>query len=397
MLMNKKMPLTTGYIVVLCAITLLIGFVAGTRSSDVIGSVGPLLGLRVTTDTLNDRELQEAYQTLKTRYNGKLDDRKLLDGAIAGMVSGAGDPYTVYLNSEEAEEFNNELSGDIGGGIGAEISERREQPTVIRVLPGNPAEREGLKAGDVIVRVNDEITNGYDAEKAVRLIRGEPETTVRLTVRRGEELKEFSITRKVISNPSVSSELEGNTGTLIVSRFDEETVALVRKEADSLKRRGMKKVILDLRGDGGGYLDAAPGVAGLWLDSKLVTTIKGSTGGEDKLTSEGEPILNGMKTVVLVNEGTASAAEIVTAALKHYDAAEIVGQKTFGKGTVQELVPLSNGTLLKVTIKRWHTPSGGNVNEKGIKPDVEAALTQKDQDRDRDPQLDAAMKVLDAS
>ena len=394
MLMKKATPLSTGYIVAIAAIMLLVGFVAGTRSNEIISTVGPLFGLRVSTDTLEDSDLQQAYQTLKARYNGKLDDKKLLEGAIAGMVAGAGDPYTVYLNKDEAKEFNDELSGDIGGGIGAEISERNKQPTVIRVLPGNPAEAAGVKAGDVIAKVNDEVTISYDADKTVRLIRGEEGTTVKLVVRRGDETRDISITRAIITNPSVSSDLKGDVGVLTVSRFDQDTVSLVRKEADSLKSRGMKKIILDLRGDGGGYLDAAPGVAGLWLRDKLVVSVKGTTGGEDKLMSEGEPVLEGMKTVVLTNEGTASAAEIVTAALKHYNVATIVGQKTFGKGTVQELVELSNGALLKVTIKRWYTPSGSNVNEKGIQPDVKAELTQKDQDAGKDPQLDVAIEQL---
>ena len=149
-----------------------------------------------------------------------------------------------------------------------------------------------------------------------------------------------------------------------------------------------------MRGNGGGFLDAAPGVAGMWLNDKLVTSVRANVGGEQKLYAEGDTILEGVKTAVIVNAGSASATEIVTAALKHYKTVTVVGEKTFGKGTVQELVPLDNGTLLKVTIKRWYTPSGGNVDKKGITPDIEAGLTQADLDAGTDPQLQAAITAV---
>jgi len=304
------------------------------------------------------------------------------------------DSYTTYLTADEASEFQKELTGEIGGGIGAEIGIRSGQPTIIRTLPDNPAEKAGLHAGDVIVAVNDESADGWDAEQTVTAIKGEEGTTVKLVVRRGSTTKNFSITRAIINNPSVSSSLEGNVGIITLNRFDEQTNSLVRKAASSLKNRGMKRLVLDLRGNGGGYLDAAPAVAGLWLDDKLVVSVRSSDGQSQKLYSKGDQLLAGVPTSILVNAGTASASEILAAALKHYKVATIVGEKTFGKGTVQELVNLEGGAQLKVTIKRWYTPSGSNINQKGIKPDFSVGLTQSDLDKNRDPQLEKALSVL---
>lgn len=397
MAMEKKVELSRVYLAALVLAVLLVGFVAGTRSDQLWSLVGPTFGARVETGTLDDESLQSVYQTLKANFNGTLDDAKLIEGAKQGMVSAAGDPYTVYLSKEEAEEFNKELSGEIGGGIGAEIGVRSGQPTVIRTLPDNPAEKAGLHAGDVIVAVNDESADGWDAERAVRAIRGEIGTTVKLIVARAGDPQEFTITRAEINNPSVSSELRGDVGILTVNRFDQNTVGLVRKTVTDLKSQGMKKVVLDMRGNGGGYLDASQGFAGMWLEDELVVSVKATNGGEQKLKSEGDTLLKGLKAAVVVNAGSASATEIVAAALRHYDVATIVGETTFGKGTVQELIPLDNGSLLKVTIKRWYTPSGGNVDKDGIKPDIEAGLTQADLDAGRDPQLDAAIKAVNGS
>jgi len=394
--MDKKVELSRVYLAAIVLVVLLVGFVAGTRSTQLYALVGPVFGARVETGTLNDESLQTVYKTLKEHYNGNVDDNKLIEGAKSGMVAALGDPYTAYFNKKDAEEFNKELSGDIGGGIGAEVGVRNGQPTVLRTLPDNPAEKAGLHANDTILAVNDESADGWDADKTVHAIRGEPGTTVKLAVRRANETKEFTITREIINNPSVSSELRGDIGIMTISRFDQETVSLVRKTVGDLKSRGMKKMVIDMRGNGGGYLDAAPGVAGLWLNDKLVVSVKATNGSEQRLISEGDSLLQGIKTAVVVNGGSASATEIVAAALKHYKVATIVGEKTYGKGSVQELIPLNGGAMLKVTIKRWYTPSGSNVNKKGIQPDVVVGLKQADLDAGHDPQIEKAIQTVSA-
>ncbi len=395
MLMNKKIHLTRVYLAAVLLTVLLLGFIAGTRSKEIYSLVGPLVGIRVETGTLNDDSLQSLYQTLKVTYNGDIDDDALLEGAKHGMVSAIGDPYTTYFTPKEAEAFNKELTGDIGGGIGAEIGVRSGEPTIIRTLEGHPAEKAGVHAGDVIIMVNDQSARGWSAEEAVKEIRGEKGTTVKIAVNRSGEVKEFAITRDIINNPSVSSELRGTVGILTISRFDEETVSLTRKKATELKNQGMKKLILDMRGNGGGYLDATPGVAGMWLDDKLVVSVRANNGGNQRLNAQGDTLLAGVPTAIVLNGGSASATEILAAALRYHGVAKIVGEKSFGKGTVQELLPLQGGSMLKVTIKRWYTPGDKNINGKGIAPDIKADLTQKDLDNGRDPQLEAAIKSLE--
>jgi carboxyl-terminal processing protease len=396
MLMDKKVQLTRVYLAAIVLIVLLLGFVAGTRSKEIYGLVGPLVGVKVETGTLDDTSLQDLYQTLKTHYNGELSDKALIEGAKQGMAAAAGDPYTVYFTAKEAEQFNKELTGDIGAGIGAEIGVRNGQPTVLRTLEDHPAKKAGLHSGDIIIAVNDQNADGWTAEEAVKEIRGEKGTTVKIVVSRKDEVKEFAITRDIINNPSVSSELRGGVGIITINRFDEETVSLVRKAATKLKSSGMKKMVVDMRGNGGGYLDAAPGVAGMWLDDKLVVSVKANTGSEQKLISQGDALLKGVPTAVVVNGGSASATEIVAAALKYHEAAEIIGETTFGKGTVQELLPLEAGSMLKVTVKRWYTPAGKNFQGEGIKPDYAIKLTQKDVDAGRDPQLEKAIQVVNS-
>lgn len=392
--MDKKLELSRVYLAAIILVVLLLGFVAGTRSNQIYALAAPLLGVKVETSTLDDDSLQAAYQVLKANYNGTISNDKLIEGAKRGMVGAVGDPYTAFFNEKETNEFNNELTGDIGAGIGAEVGVRSGQPTILRTLPDNPAEKAGLHAGDVVVAINDEMTNGWDADKTVQAIRGQKGTTVKLIIKRGSATKEFTITRDTINNPSVSSELRGDVGIMTVSRFDEQTVGLVRKTVDSLKARGMKKLVVDMRGNGGGFLDAAPGVAGMWLNDKLVVSVRANRGSSDKLMSEGDTVLNGIKTAVVVNGSSASATEIVVGALKYYKVATIVGETTYGKGSVQELIPLSGGSMLKVTIKRWYTPGNVNIDEKGIKPDIAIGLKQSDLDDGRDPQLEKAIQAV---
>lgn len=376
------------------AATALIGFVAGTRSNDILAVVGPVFGVKVHSGTLDLSTVESTYQKLAANYDGTLDTQKLIEGASRGMVAAAGDPYTVYMDAKEASDFNNDLSGNIGGGIGAEIGLREEKPTVIRVLKDNPAEKAGLAAGDQIVAVNDQATTGQTVDKVVGNVRGEAGTTVKISVLRSGVPKEFTVTRSTINNPSVDSKVENGVGTLTISRFDAQTGSLSRKAAQQFKDQGVKSVILDLRGNGGGYLGAAQDVAGLWLDDKVVVSER--TGGKttDELKTGKDAILAGIPTVVLVNGGTASASEIVSGALQDYGVAKLLGEKTFGKGSVQQVLDLGEGTVLKVTIAKWYTPKGNNINKQGIVPDQKVVLSQQDASAGNDPQLQAALKLL---
>lgn len=371
------------------ALVAVVAFVAGTRSDQLYAAIAPVFGIKASADTLDTAVLQQAFRELKANYDGTLDASKLTDGAARGMVAAAGDKYTVFMDKDEAEQFNKDLRGEISG-IGCEIGVRGDRATVLRVLADSPAEAAGVSPGDVFVSVNGESVEGMDATTVASKVRGEKDTTVKLTMQRGEEQKEFTITRAQVTDASVRWSVDGDIGTITMSRFDDDTGKLANQAAAEFKARSVKSVILDLRGNGGGYLNAAVDVAGIWLDNKVVVTEKsnGKVTGTEK-TGSGAP-LAGVKTVVLVNGASASASEIVAGALQDHKAAILVGEKTFGKGTVQKVVNLLDGRLLKVTIARWYTPNGKNITKEGISPDKKVELTSDDANAGRDPQLEAA-------
>ena len=373
------------------AIVALVGFALGTRQNELYKAVGSVVGMKISTDTIDTSSLQTTFQKLQESYDGEIDVPTLIEGANRGMVAALGDDYTVYMSSEEAEQFEKDLSGNIGGGVGAEIGVRSDQPTILRTLADTPAEKAGLLAGDVIVKVNSESTIGWNAGETALAIRGEIGSTVKIVViRDGKEEKEFSITRAEITSPSVEAKVEDGIGMLTVSRFDSETAKLTKAAAEDFERQGVKGVIVDLRGNGGGYLSAAQDMAGLWLDNKIIVSERRGDEVLEELRSSSSPVLAGVPTVVLVNESSASASEIVAGALQDYGAAELIGQKTFGKGTVQKLVSLGGGAELKVTIARWYTPNGRNITSEGIAPDQSVERSTDDVNAGKDPQMDAA-------
>lgn len=370
----------------------LVAFVAGTRNQQLYAAIAPVFGVKASADTLDLALVQKTYQELKANYDGTLDTTKLIDGAARGMVAEAGDRYTIFMDKKESEDFQKQLSGEVSG-VGCEIGVRAGQPTILRVLPDSPAEKGGLKAADTIVAVNGEAVEGLDAAGVAEKIRGEEGTSVKLSIRRGDETKEFTITRAKISDASVRYSIENGIGKMIISRFDTDTGDLARKAAIEFKNNNVKGVIVDLRDNGGGYLDAARDVAGIWLNNKVVVSEKTDGKTTDEVRTGMNAILEGVKTVVLVNGGSASASEIVAGALQDYNVATLVGEKTFGKGTVQKIIDLPDGRTLKVTIARWYTPKGKNITKEGIAPDVKVTMSTEDINAGRDPQLDAAKGV----
>jgi len=368
-----------------------IGYVAGGINTGALkGNFNTLLG----REDIDLSSVQETYRALEDNFDGELDRQKLLEGANKGLVDAAGDQYTVFMNKAESTSFDDALTGNIGGGIGVEVGIRNNAPTVVRVLQDNPAEKAGVMVNDVIIKVNGEAIGEKTLNETVTSIRGEVGTTVKLTVMRDGSEKEIDITRQQVNNPSAYGEIKDGVGILTVTRFDDETGSLARAVAADFKNKNVKGVVLDLRGNGGGYVTAAQAVAGIWLDKKLVTTERESGKVIEELKSTGSPILGGVKTVVLVNESSASASEIVAGALHDHKAATLVGATTFGKGSVQKLVNLSDGATLKVTIARWYTPAGLNISEKGIVPAQVVERTADDINANRDPQLEAALKAI---
>ena len=389
----RQRKVSQGVFLASLVLAIIVSFAAGTRSEEIYQIAAPIFGIKVAKQPLDTEVMKEAYRQLAANYDGDLDANKLSDGAARGMVKAVGDDYTTFLDKEEAAEFNKSLNGEVSG-IGAEIGVRNLQPTVLRVLDDSPAKKAGLKTGDVFVAVNGTSVAGETASGVADKVTGEAGTTVKLTMRRGSESLDFSITRAQISDPSVRWSVSDDVGILTIARFDDNTGSLARKAAKEFIDKGVKGVIVDLRNNGGGYLTAAQEVASLWLDSgKTVVTEKSRGQVTETVKASGNPTLKGKKTIVLVNGSSASASEIVAGALKDYQAATLVGEKTFGKGTVQKVINLSDDRILKVTVARWYTPQDRNITKEGIQPNQTVKMSSDDNNAGRDPQMARAKEL----
>ena len=374
-------------------IVAIVSFVAGARSDALFANVASVFGVRTSNKTIDLSSVQKTYQELIANYDGKLDTQKLIYGANRGLVEAAGDPHTAYMDPDETKEFDKSLSGQIGGGIGAEIGLRNNKPTIIKPLENSPAQKAGIKAGEVIVKVNDESSSDWSVEKVVSKIRGEVGTSVKLTLLSGGQTREVSVVRQNIVSPAVESEIDGEIGILKVNRFGDDTVSLARKYASEFVEKGVKKVILDLRNNPGGTVGAAQGLLGIWLDNQIAMTERRGSEIVKTLRTTGTPILGNMKTVVLINGNSASASEITAGALREYGKATLVGQKSYGKGSVQIVLGLPGGSQMKVTEARWYTPKGKNIDKTGIEPDVKVDLSSDDVNNNVDPQIDKAKSL----
>ena len=374
-------------------IVAIVSFVAGARSDALFANVASVFGVRTSNKTIDLSSVQKTYQELIANYDGKLDTQKLIYGANRGLVEAAGDPHTAYMDPDETKEFDKSLSGQIGGGIGAEIGLRNNKPTIIKPLENSPAQKAGIKASEVIVKVNDEASSDWSVEKVVSKIRGEVGTSVKLTLLSGGQTREVSVVRQNIVSPAVESEIDGEIGILKVNRFGDDTVSLARKYASEFVEKGVKKVILDLRNNPGGTVGAAQGLLGIWLDNQIAMTERRGSEIVKTLRTTGTPILGNMKTVVLINGNSASASEITAGALREYGKATLVGQKSYGKGSVQIVLGLPGGSQMKVTEARWYTPKGKNIDKTGIEPDVKVDLSSDDVNNNVDPQMDKAKSL----
>ena len=374
-------------------IVAIVSFVAGARSDALFANVASVFGVRTSNKTIDLSSVQKTYQELIANYDGKLDTQKLIYGANRGLVEAAGDPHTAYMDPDETKEFDKSLSGQIGGGIGAEIGLRNNKPTIIKPLENSPAQKAGIKAGEAIVKVNDEASSDWSVEKVVSKIRGEVGTSVKLTLLSGSQTREVSVVRQNIVSPAVESEIDGEIGILKVNRFGDDTVSLSRKYASEFVEKGVKKVILDLRNNPGGTVGAAQGLLGIWLDNQIAMTERRGSEIVKTLRTTGTPILGNMKTVVLINGNSASASEITAGALREYGKATLVGQKSYGKGSVQIVLGLPGGSQMKVTEARWYTPKGKNIDKTGIEPDIKVDLSSDDINNNVDPQMDKAKSL----
>ncbi len=344
--------------------------------------------------------LWEALNIVQSKYidAGNIDAQKVLYGAISGAVRAAGDEYTEFFDPETFASFKTELQGSFSG-IGAEIGMRNDNITIIAPLDDSPAQKAGIQAQDYIISINGESTSGMKVDQAVSKIRGEEGTQVTLTLLRegGNGTFDVTITRQKIELKSVKLDYKESNGkrvaVITISRFGDDTQELLEAAITDINRNNPAAVIVDLRNNPGGYLDTSVEVASEWLEKdKLVVKEAHSEKDVVNYNSTGSNRLGKFKTIVLLNGGSASASEILAGALKDNGKALLVGQKSFGKGSVQELVPLGSNMAVKVTIAKWITPGGKNLNHDGLEPDIEVDMTAEDYTAGRDPQLNRALE-----
>ncbi len=328
-----------------------------------------------------------------------VDEQDYVWGAISGLASSFGDPYTVFLPPEENEEFEEEVRGSFEG-IGAELGVKDKLLTVIAPLKNTPAEKAGLKSGDKIIEIDKKSTTDITSDDAVKLIRGPKGTSVSLTILRpGEKsTREILVMRDKIEIPIIETE-NREDGVFVIKfySFSQNSIKLFKQAILEFIDAKTDKLIIDLRGNPGGYLEAATRIASIFIEEGDVI-LKEDTMNGDKIKeykSTGPKVFDErLKLVVLVDGGSASASEILAGAIKSHKKGTLVGEKTFGKGSVQELVKLTDDTSLKITVANWLTPDGISISKEGITPDVEVKMTVEDEKNEKDPQMDKAVEIL---
>lgn len=342
----------------------------------------------------------DVYNKLQTNFVNpeKIDNSKIVYGAIRGMTSSLGDPYTTFFDPEQSKRFNDDLSGSFSG-IGAEVGLKKDQLTIIAPLPDTPAEKAGIKAGDYILKIDSTDTTDMTTDQAVKLIRGQKGTNVTLNIFRDgwQKPKDIIITRDTIKVPSIKWELKDNNIAYIhIFQFDQSLEQDFKKAASEIINSPAKKIVLDLRNNPGGYLELAQYIAG-WFENKgQVVTIENFGKGKDQniYKTEGNANFANYPMAILINKGSASASEILAGSLRDNRNIQLIGEKSFGKGSVQQVLNLQDGSSVKITIAKWLTPKGVSISEVGLTPDIKVEITDSDVTAKKDPQLDKALEII---
>lgn len=400
--MTKKF-INSLLIVILIGAVFYTGFYYGKQSQPSIEKVTGILNLEQGKPTSVDFSLfWDTWAKVQEKFvnRSQLDYQKMVYGAIAGMLTGLDDPYTVFMTPQENKDFSQSMEGNFDG-IGAEIGLQKNIIIIVSPLEDSPAKKAGLEAGDKILKIDDKITTGLTVEEAVTLIRGPKGTAVRLTILRDfwPTAKEIKIIRDKINVPIVKLEMKeivpGRTvAYLALYQFTENSALEFKKAAQEILVSKAEGLVLDLRDNPGGYLDSAVEIASWFLDKdKLVVS---EDYGQEKKPhlSSGINKLSSYPLVILINQGSASASEILAGALRDQKGVKLVGEKSFGKGSVQELEQMRNGTSLKITVAKWLTPSGHSIMDEGLEPDEKVSLAPDDIENGRDSQLDKALEML---
>lgn len=388
---SEKELFSTTEVVIITLVALCVGIFSGT-----------FITMKASEKT-NSKEVQEfitTYSTLTNNYYKKVSKKKLIQAAINGMFDYLGDPHSIYMDEEETKAFNTTMDGSYKG-IGATIQETDDGIKIVGIFDKSPAKKAGLKVNDIIVKVNGKETKDKTADETVALIKDKD--TTKITIKRNDEEKTYKIKLEVVEIPSVESEIiEKNgkkVGVITLSVFAKNTSDQFKKELSVLEKEEIDSLIIDVRGNTGGYLDQASNIISNFMDSSHVIYQVEKKGVKTKYYSTGKENKK-YKIAILVNSGSASASEILAAAFKDSYGAEVVGTVTYGKGTVQTAVKLESGSSIKYTIESWLTPKGEFINEKGINPTIEEELNEEyydDPSNEKDNQLQRALEELTKS
>lgn len=403
--------------VVILATVFASGFYVGLKTpaeSKITGILGVNPQINSNREEVDFSQFWQAWNIAEGKYVDidKIKRQEMVYGAIVGMVKSLGDPYTVFFPPEETKIFQSEIKGEFEG-VGMEIGMRREVLTVVAPLKDTPAEKAGIRAGDKILKIDEDVTTEMTVEQAVRRIRGPKGTKIKLTIlRNGEdESRAIEIERGLIKIPVIDTETkqivtaksgektEKDLGDIFVIRlynFSENSPSGFRNALREMIEKNKSKLIIDLRNNPGGFLEAAVDIASWFLPQGEVVVKEDFGGRADPIIhrSRGYNVFKDTPIVILINQGSASASEILAGALRDYGKAKLIGERTFGKGSVQELVPLGADTSLKVTIAKWLTPKGQALSEGGLAPDIEIKPTKEDIEAGRDIVLEKAVELL---
>lgn len=372
------------------------GFYFGTKEPKEI----KIIGAENLEDrsNLNLNNFWEVWDLVKEKHidGEKVKDQDLLYGAMSGLVSSLKDPYSDFLPPEDSLKFEEDVRGSFGG-VGMEIESRDNQLVVVAPMKDTPAYRAGIEAGDYILKADGEDISKLDAISAVKKIRGEVGTKVVLSIFRDsfKEPKDFTLIREVIKVPTLEWEMKGDIAYIKLLSFNENSIPLFYEAIVKSLFSGAKGLVLDLRNNPGGYLEVATRLSGWFVDNgKIVVSEQFRDGKKQDFTAVGNEALKNFPTVILVNKGSASASEILAGSLRDLRGIKLVGETTFGKGTVQELNYLADGSMIKLTIAKWVLPSGKIIDKEGLEPDFKVEITEKDKEAKKDSQLDKALEVL---
>jgi carboxyl-terminal processing protease len=369
------------------------------------GTALPASGSSATAGSSQDGSLEElfkpfwqAWEIIHQRYvDQPVDDQALMHGAIRGMLDALGDQHTAFMDPDQYNQASIDLAGEYEG-IGAWVDTESEYLTIISPMPGSPAERAGLKSGDQVLFIDGEDMTGIDGLLVIRRVLGPAGTVVHLSIRRaGEsELLEIDVERESITVPSVESRmLDDQIGYVRLFTFGQSTTRDLRQALNALHDQGAEALVLDLRGNGGGFLTTAIEVASEFIGEGVIMIERFGDGREEVYTARRGGLATDLPLAVLINAGSASASEIVAGAIQDHGRGVLVGEASFGKGSVQDWIPLDEGHgAVRVTIARWYTPNGRLIHEVGVEPDLTIELTEEDLLAEIDRQLDAAIEAL---